>query len=178
MMKDALSIIADEHRSLAAELKGLQAHVAEARAGRVSADFHLAGAMLDYIQAFPERLHHPKEDEFLFRFLRLRSAEAASVLHELEAQHTRGAELLADLRRRLVQSQAAGDICSFAQALDAYVQFQWDHTRIEEEVVFPMAQRHLTQQDWKAIDDGGRSSCRWPRLQFYRLSAAKRCNRI
>ena len=89
-MKDALSIIADEHRSLAAELKGLQAHVAEARAGRVSADFHLAGAMLDYIQAFPERLHHPKEDEYLFRFLRLRSAEAASVLHELEAQHTGG----------------------------------------------------------------------------------------
>jgi hemerythrin-like domain-containing protein len=36
---------------------------------------------------------------------------------------------------------------------DAYAQFQWDHMRKEEDVVFPMAQRHLTEQDWKAIDD-------------------------
>jgi len=157
-MKDAISIITDEHRSLAAVLKGLQAHVADARAGRVSADFHLAGAMLDYIHAFPERLHHPKEDEYLFRFLRLRSAEAASVLNELEAQHTRGAELLADLRRCLEQSQAAGDMSSFGRALDDYARFQWDHMRKEEEVVFPMAQRHLTQQDWTSIDDAFRAN--------------------
>ena len=157
-MNHALSIIADEHRSLAAVLKGLLAHVADARAGRSSPDFHLAGAMLDYIQAFPERLHHPKEDEYLFRYLRLRSAEANRILDELEAQHVQGAELLADLRRRLDQSRAAGDFSAFAPALDAYAGFQWDHMRKEEEVVFPMAQRHLTEQDWQAIDAAFRAN--------------------
>jgi len=157
-MRNALSIIADEHRSLAAVLKGLQAHVGDAGAGRTNPDFHLAGAMLDYIQAYPERLHHPKEDEYLFRFLRQRSVEARAILDTLEAQHTRGAELLTDLRQRLEQSRSQGDFASFIPALEAYAEFQWDHMRKEEEVVFPLAERHLTEEDWRAIDAAFRSN--------------------
>jgi branched-chain amino acid transport system ATP-binding protein len=157
-MKTALSIIADEHRSLAAVLKGLQAHVGDARAGRVNPDFYLAGAMLDYIVAFPERLHHPKEDEYLFRFLRERSSEAHAILDTLEAQHVRGAELLADLRRRLEQSRTQGNFSSFVPALEAYAEFQWDHMRKEEEIVFPLAERHLTEEDWQTIDAAFRAN--------------------
>src|SRR5207244_11336201 len=49
-MTNAISIITEEHRSLAAVLKGLLAHVSEAQAGRSMPDFYLAAAMLDYIQ--------------------------------------------------------------------------------------------------------------------------------
>ena len=157
-MTNAISIITEEHRSLAAVLKGLLAHVSEAQAGRSMPDFYLAAAMLDYIQAFPERLHHPKEDEYLFRFLRSRCAEAGPILDTLEAQHTKGAEMLADLRNRLDQSRAAGNFSAFAPALDAYAEFHWDHMRKEEEIVFPLAERHLRKEDWQAIDTAFRSN--------------------
>lgn len=151
-MTSAISIIKDEHRSIAAVIKGLVSHVTDAKSGRTGPDFHLAAAMLDYIQAFPERLHHPKEDEYLFRYLRLRCADAHPVLDELEAQHTRGAEMLNDLRQTLGESRTAGNFEAFEKALNAYAEFQWDHMRKEEELVLPLAEQHLTKDDWQAID--------------------------
>jgi hemerythrin-like domain-containing protein len=151
-MTAAIEIIKDEHRSIAAVLKALVSHVAQARDGRVTADFHLAAAMLDYLQAYPERLHHPKEDEYLFRFLRRRCTAANAVLDELEAQHTRGAELLGELRRTLDGSRATGNFDAFDPVLAAYAEFQWQHMRTEEEAVLPLAERHLTVEDWQTLD--------------------------
>jgi hemerythrin-like domain-containing protein len=151
-MTAAIEIIKDEHRSIAAVLKALVSHVAQARDGRTAADVHLAAAMLDYLQAYPERLHHPKEDEYLFRFLRRRCADANAVLDDLEAQHTHGAELLSELRRALEVSRAAGHFEAFDPVLTAYAAFQWQHMRTEEEVVLPLAKRHLKPEDWQAID--------------------------
>ena len=122
-MTAALSILKDEHRSIAAVLKGLMSHVAQARDGRVPADVHLAAAMLDYLQAYPERLHHPKEDEYLFRFLRRRTGEANAVLDQLQEQHTRGAQLLGELRRTLEACRTTGNFDAFDPALAAYAAF-------------------------------------------------------
>jgi hemerythrin-like domain-containing protein len=108
--------------------------------------------MLDYLQAYPELLHHPKEDEYLFRFLRERCAEANAVLDELQAQHARGAELLQELRRTLDGSRSPGNFDAFFPVLTAYADFQWKHMRTEEDVVLPLAERHLTPADWQAID--------------------------
>ncbi|HXH03669.1 MAG TPA: hemerythrin domain-containing protein [Candidatus Competibacteraceae bacterium] len=157
-MTDAISIIKDEHRSMAAVLKGLISHIAEVKAGRTEPDFHLMFAMFDYIQAFPERLHHPKEDEYLFRFLRLRSVEAHAVLDELEAQHARGAELLNNLRLKLAEYRESGNCDVFEKALGDYAEFQWAHMHKEEEVVLPLAERYLTAEDWQAIDAAFRSN--------------------
>ena len=68
----AIQIIEDEHRSLAAVLHGLLYLVREIRLRNAKPDFELLGAMLHYIDAFPERFHHPKEDAYLFRHLRER----------------------------------------------------------------------------------------------------------
>jgi branched-chain amino acid transport system ATP-binding protein len=151
-MTGAIAIIKDEHRSMAAMLKALLGHVAQARTGAVAPDFALAGAMLDYLQAYPERLHHPKEDEYLFRLLRRRCAEAIPTLDELEAQHLRGAEWMGELRRALQQSREAGNFSAFDPVLSAYGDFQWRHMRTEEEGILPLAERHLTAQDWQLID--------------------------
>jgi hemerythrin-like domain-containing protein len=36
--------------------------------------------------------------------------------------------------------------------VDAYAEFHWKHMRKEESELLPLAQRHLTAVDWKAID--------------------------
>jgi hemerythrin-like domain-containing protein len=151
-MTAAISIIKDEHRSIAAVINGLLSHIREVKAGQKEPDFYLFSAMFDYIQAFPERVHHPKEDEYLFRFLRMRCKDAHPILDELEAQHVKGRGLLNDLRQKLSEYRESGNLDAFDKALNAYVEFQWDHMRKEEEIVLPLAEQHLTTEDWEAID--------------------------
>ena len=79
-----LAIIGDEHRSLAAVIHGLEFLVREARAAGRPPSFPLLRAMLRYIDAFPERLHHPKEDAYLFRKLRERTSAFDDTMAERE----------------------------------------------------------------------------------------------
>ena len=72
----AIRIIQDEHRSLAAVLHGMLYLVREIRDRGMKPPFEVLGAMVYYIDAFPERFHHPKEDGYLFLRLRARCPEA------------------------------------------------------------------------------------------------------
>lgn len=150
-MNGAVAIIRDEHRSMAAVLKSLLREVDAARDG-TAPDVPLYGAMLDYLQAFPERLHHPKEDEYLFRLLRRRCSAAAPLLDDLEAQHVSGGVALRDLRAALADVAAGGNVKQFAELLQRYADYLWAHMKMEEEQVLPLAQEHLTAADWREID--------------------------
>jgi len=72
----AIRTIQDEHRSLAAVLHGMLHLVHAIRDRGARPDFKVLGAMVYYIDAFPERFHHPKEDAYLFHFLRIRHPDA------------------------------------------------------------------------------------------------------
>lgn len=157
-MNTAIAIIKDEHRSISAILKGLRAHLDDIKSGRTQPDMHLMAAMLDYIEAFPERQHHPKEDEYLFHYLRQRTTESHAILDELEAQHTRSGELLGALRRQLAAYRESGDVAAFDKALDDYAGFHWEHMRKEEEIVLPLAERYLTAADWDTIETAFQSN--------------------
>ena len=97
----SIQIIQDEHRSITAVIEGLRQVLAEIGAGRMAPDFDLLAAMFRYIEAFPERLHHPKEDEYLFARLRLRRPDAAPLLDRLHAEHEQGRAKFAELKAAL-----------------------------------------------------------------------------
>jgi hemerythrin-like domain-containing protein len=150
----ALRIIRDEHRALAAVLHGMLYLVNEIRNHGMKPDFAVLGAMVYYIDAFPERFHHPKEDRYLFKLLRMRSPEASAVLERLEAEHRAGVEKIRILQQALARYQHGGaaEFSNFATAVEAYAAFHWDHMRCEEQEVLPLAEKHLTLGDWEAID--------------------------
>jgi len=149
----AIAIIEDEHRAIAAVIQGLRHLVAEVGAGRMAADHKLLGAMFHYIEAFPEKLHHPKEDDYLFARLRMRRPEVAPVLDALEREHVAGRERLAELKELWERYQADPAAHSaFAEELERYAQFHWRHMRKEEDEVLPLAAQALTADDWAAID--------------------------
>ena len=62
-------------------------------------------AIVRYIQDFPLTLHHPKEDEYLFKRLRDRTTAVNADLDELERQHERDHQLVAELAA-LVEREA------------------------------------------------------------------------
>jgi hemerythrin-like domain-containing protein len=153
-MYKAIRIIRDEHRSISAVLNALK-HLADDTYGdaAVKPDFRVFRAMIRYIDEFPERMHHPKEDEHLFARLDARAAEARPLVAELKAEHVRGASLVRELERALVFLEEGwpSGTREFRAAVDAYAQFHWDHMRKEESVLMPLAEKNLTGEDWEAI---------------------------
>ena len=98
-----IRIIHDEHRSLAAVLHGMLYLVNAIRSRGMKPDFKVLGAMVYYIDAFPERYHHPKEDRYLFALLRARCPAARGVLSRLEEEHRAGAEKIRALEQALAR---------------------------------------------------------------------------
>jgi len=150
----AIHILFAEHRSLAAVLHGMLYLVRDIRLLGTAPTFDVLDAMVYYIDAFPERFHQPKEDAFLFRFLALRCADAAPLIDRLRTQHREGAEKIRALDQSLEGYKHGGTVefSAFAEAVQAYAAFHWDHMRIEEDKLIPLARKHLTARDWTEID--------------------------
>jgi hemerythrin-like domain-containing protein len=149
----SIQIIQDEHRSITAVIEGLRHIMAEVSSGGAAPDFELLSAMFRYIEAFPERLHHPKEDDFLFARLRLRRPEAAPLLDRLHGEHVVGRERFAELQAALeAYRRDPGRFRDFAERVERYAHFHWLHMRREEDEVLPLARESLTAEDWAAID--------------------------
>lgn len=152
-MHAAVAAITQEHRSITAVISALEYLARDVAAGG-EPDYEVLTVILDYIETFPNRFHHPKEDRYLFSALRLRSAAAAQVLDELEEEHRRGDELTRELRYLLTRCRVggAGAKQAFAAAVEQYAKFHWTHMRKEEDHVLPLALEALTAGDWTAID--------------------------
>ena len=71
-MSRAISIIKQEHLNYLALLQCLGHLADEARESRSAPDLTLFHNIVDYIESFLNRFHHPNEDDYLFRALLLR----------------------------------------------------------------------------------------------------------
>lgn len=151
----AIQKIRDEHRSISAVLHALKQLARDAQDARVKPGFDVFRAMIHYIDEFPEQLHHPKEDQFLFPAVLERAPDTAKVIESLKAEHKDGARLIRELERALVffeDGWPAGG-AEFLRTIDAYAEFHWHHMRKEEQEILPAAEKHLTAKDWAAIDE-------------------------
>ena len=153
MRHEAASIIRDEHRSLGAVVHAMQFLVREIGGKGHAPDFRLLHAMLYYIREFPERLHHPKEDRYLFTAVKHRTHEADVVIAELEREHAQGENLLNDLTVALSVYEAGvpNGLERFATSVEKFADFYWRHMQKEEDRVLPVAERVLSEEDWRDI---------------------------
>lgn len=148
-MDKAIAIIQDEHRSLAAVLHALRnLPGAIAEHGR-DAGFSLGIQLMQYIKEFPEKLHHPKEDTYLFSKLRQRTHATDETIAKLEQEHADNKALDA-VEAALATYRKEGDSAmdGFIEAVDAYAASQWKHMALEEGVIIPAARTFLKEEDW------------------------------
>ena len=153
MLNSAITTLLEEHRSLKAIVYALRFVLSEARSNATTANFKALRAILHYIDTYAEQRHHPKEERYLFARLRQRTHVADRVLDVLEAQHTRSARRVDELRRRLEAFERgdAGSFAAFANAAEHFSDLMWQHMHLEESVVLPLARMHLTGDDWTTI---------------------------
>ena len=153
MLNSALSIIHDEHRSLAAVVHGLRYLVRERQTKNTLPDFRVLWAMIYYLDEFSEKLHHPKESAYLFARLRQRTHEADTVLAELERQHSAGTRHVRELELALGHYEAGvtDGLEIFSAAVEKFGNEILKHMALEESILIPMARKHLTAEDWVEI---------------------------
>lgn len=152
-MNPAVATIHKEHLSLSAVIHAMRYLVREMREEGAAPNFALLNAMVKYILDFPEQLHHPKEEKYLFRILRDHTDEVDDVIEELERQHKRELILVATLQSTLKLFEADGEpaFANFSEAVDAFAKAVWGHMNLEEKVIIPAALKHLTAEDWQEV---------------------------
>ena len=153
-MINALTTIRWEHHSIECVLHALGYFVDQMWAGKRAPENMVFRAMLQYIDLFAEHLHHPKEDRHLFPRLRLRTHRADELLDLLEADHRSGAVKVRLLAHAFLRYEEGGPayFYAFAMAFRDYACFYRAHMRCEEEMLFPLAESVLTEDDWREID--------------------------
>jgi hemerythrin-like domain-containing protein len=153
-MTKAVHIIWLEHANIASVLACLRYLVSEIDEGRWTPDFQLLADILDYMETFPEVMHHPKEEHYLFPALSRRRPEVAMLLERVHEEHDRGAEMLVDLQDKLEAYEAdAAMFGAFRNAAREYVDFERRHMAREDRELIPLAMKALTDEDWAAIEE-------------------------
>lgn len=148
-LSKAVAIIQDEHRSLAVVLQGMQFLVRRMTERGFEPDLNLLGAMLRYIWEFPEKLHHPKEERYLFPRLRERTRELDEVIVELQREHLEGRQYVKNIETALadLENGTANSLSVFTEAVELFAKAQWHHMHVEEAVILPAARKYLSEAD-------------------------------
>ncbi|HZD27024.1 MAG TPA: hemerythrin domain-containing protein [Alphaproteobacteria bacterium] len=152
---DAVDIIHGEHRRIAAVLHCLE-HLAQGTKERSPRDeIPVFDAILEYLQAFPERFHHPKEEQYLFATLWGRCPELQEAISRLRSEHDGGEHRLLALSRALegLRRNADDGEAAFRQAVVEYVAFEREHMRLEEQDILPRVREVLSSYELKRMDD-------------------------
>ena len=154
MPSTSLKAIHEEHASLAAVLHSLRLLLDQGPGDEPAVFFDVMRAMLFYIDEFPERQHHPKESQWLFPKVAERSPEAAQAIERLEREHVGGEAAVRELQHLLLGWELMGETRhqAFADALQHYIHFYLEHMRLEETVILPAGLKHLSPEDWAAMD--------------------------
>ena len=154
MTSKAITVIQREHRAIAAVVHCFEHVLNEIKAKTLEPEFALFESVIDYIENFSDRFHHPKENDYLFKAVLARDPSSVAIIDELKMQHDLGERKIADLRWKLeaFRESPRDKFAPFEVAAREYIDFQRRHIGLEEQKVIPLADRILTAEDWRPIE--------------------------
>jgi hemerythrin-like domain-containing protein len=148
-MGKATSILRDEHKAILKMLDTADEVAARLKKGVVVAPEILSG-LLEFFRTFADRCHHGKEEDCLFPLLAQRglpreSGPIAVMLHE----HGEGRELIKVMGETACQFAGGQNEAGlgWANAALVYAKLLRNHIAKENDVLFVMADRFLSESD-------------------------------
>lgn len=151
---EGIKIMTEEHRTLAAVLHALE--FLSKPDQLKNTEVRVLWAIIHYMDMYSEKLHHPAEDDFLFKPLKDKTKDEQPLIAELEIEHANGDVRIKRLSNTLDNFVAGvkGSDQEFSNAVDEYAQFYWKHMMNEEKIIFPLAEKYLSYSDWTLLIDG------------------------
>ncbi|TXT36999.1 MAG: branched-chain amino acid transport system ATP-binding protein [Comamonadaceae bacterium] len=148
---DALRIISEDHNNLWRMATTVDQLASELESTGVLEPKFLT-SVLDYMGQLETRSHYPKENDYLFRYLRLRSPQVAETLNQLEKDHLESSAKHQHLRTS-ISAVATGKLSgnTLAQQLRDFTAGMKSHILTEEKQLLPLAHKSFLPEDWNAI---------------------------
>lgn len=110
---------------------------------------------IDYIQNYIEGCHNKKEEKFLFPLMEERGIPRyGGPLGVMLMEHQRQTELVAEIKGYASGPLDDKGFEGLKRALDEYMALCKDHFWKENDILYPMAMRVLTEEDEKTIVEG------------------------
>ncbi|WP_454908536.1 hemerythrin domain-containing protein [Variovorax gossypii] len=155
MIHATTRIIRQEHAALAAMLRSIVMLLEQHRKKGTLPDFAALRAMLFYVDEFPEKRHHRKETDLLFPKLRARTPMSRELMDRLDSDHAWGERRIRNVEHALLAFEMLGEPRreAFENAVNDYVDFYLNHMALEEREILPLAERVLTESDWRDLDE-------------------------
>ena len=143
--------LSQDHRNIA-RLLGLMNHELDQVADAEVANMELLLDIMRYVTAYPDQVHHPLED-LMFESLYEREPELRERIGQMFDEHRllaqKGGDFLHMLQTVVDGSMIERDV--LVENGRAYADLLYNHMVYENEVVFPLADRGLSESDWTEV---------------------------
>ena len=133
-MRLSLRVLAREHLALraVARIMAMEGLLLERER---TVDLELLESIAAYIAEYPNRIHHPKEEDYLFRCMRQRAPErCAALLDKLLGEHNREQESVRHFLEALhaYRNAEPGAAAQLAQVTGSYARYLERHIELED----------------------------------------------
>jgi hemerythrin-like domain-containing protein len=141
-MSKATADLMNEHEAILSAIQILERMVAatEKTASVETKDIH---EFIEFLKEFADKCHHGKEEGFLFpAMVGAGVPDKGGPIGVMLAEHAQGRKLIRDMEESI---SPAVDRIMFAQAARDYTHLMRNHIQKENTVLFPMADRMLSE---------------------------------
>ncbi len=151
-MHRLLKELHQDHINLGRVLRILENQLDLLRSGG-NADIHVLSEVVDYVQSYPDLIHHPREDVIFLAYLE-RQGERPELIAQLMAEHQALIDKTSALRVSLDQWQSDTPVPReyISGLIEDYLRRQWDHLNLEEGSVYNLLAATLSAEDWARIE--------------------------
>ncbi|MES9861903.1 MAG: hemerythrin domain-containing protein [Candidatus Thiodiazotropha sp. LLP2] len=153
-MSPLLEKLHRDHINLARLLDLLSAELDALAAGHES-NFDLKIEMLDYIEHYAEKVHHPTEDQINSVAFKKKSMQSHAALYERICREHVSLLGLANRFRTTLEGAMQGAVLLRDEVETQgreFVALQRQHIDTEEEEVFPLVEQALNDKEWKKLE--------------------------
>ena len=151
----AVEMLEAEHRVIQKMVAGMSV-LAEQLEGGEPVDVSLLESIVVFLRTFADRLHHGKEESFLFPALIRRGVPSQGCpIGGLTMEHQKGRVMVGELADA-IRGYAAGEPPArenLVKSLRALVAFYPNHIWKEDYLLFPLAGKVLTPEDQQELMD-------------------------
>lgn len=154
MAHSSLRIIREEHHTLGAMLRAMGQMIARGPGDAPERYFDVMRATLFFVDEFPERLHHPKETQWLFPQLVRLAPQCQATVERLDRDHAGSERAIRELQHLLLGWELVGESRrqAFEDAARHFLDQYLRHIQLEDSEILPLAEQVLGDAEWKALD--------------------------
>lgn len=150
-MKQILEELMRDHQRISAVLTILKNKLAMLK-DRGRPDFNLMSEVVDYLEDYGDGYHHVRE-ELIFGYIRDHYQQCERLVNQAAKEHQHLAQLTLALRESVDQVliDAPFLMDEFTANLHRFIDKQSQHLVFEENQLFPLIAKHMTEQDWQQL---------------------------